>query len=226
MFKLIVGFAIFIGSFYSHANSSCIGAWVLNGIFYKDKQPSFPYLVKSRWHQLHLKIKDIVPDIEMAELEILPETDSLLYNRYNRHGEKFYKIAKWKGEAAFLKKIKPPHGEKELATLRIFNQIGVPTLFRGVVRDTDGTLYMVSKFQKGATLRNQEDVLENVNEQYHESVRQQVREIKIAFSELGVLYTDFQFMVSAEGKVYLIDVEYYQFLGKTVPRPVIPNGKI
>ena len=224
MYKLILSCIIFIGSFYSHANSSCIEAWVLNGSFNnKNKQPSFPYLVKRRRHQLYLRIKDIVPDIEMAELEILPETDSLLYNR---HGKKFYKIAKWNGEEVFLKKIKAPHGEEELATLRVFNQIGVSTLFRGVVRDTDGTLYMVSKFQKGAALRVQENVLEHVNKQYYESVRQQVIEIKIMFSEFGILYRDFQFMVSEEGKVYLIDVEYYQFFGKTIPRPVILNMKI
>ena len=144
---------------------------------------------------------------------IQPEIDSLIYNRYNRHADnQYYKIAIWKGKKVFLKKIKASHGEHELAVLRTFNQIGIPVLLQGVVRDTDGTLYMVSKFQERKALRTQQEILTDIDKQYHKSVYQQLREIKTILLATNIYPADLQFIISEGGKVYLIDVELYKFL--------------
>lgn len=212
MNKLVLIFIIFIAHFCSYANDSCGEAWESNQNFI-EKTQSLSHLAKKVLEHFYVKTEDIVPDIDIKELEILPETDSLIHNRYNRHANKqYYKIAIWKGEKVFLKKIKAPHGEHELAVLRIFNRIGIPVLFQGVVRDTDGTLYMVSKFQERKILRNQQEVLTNIDKQYHKPVYQQLREIKIILLATNIYPVDLQFIVSEEGKVYLIDVELYKFL--------------
>ena len=52
---------------------------------------------------------------------------------------------------------------------------------------------MVSKFQEGGTLRTLLDVLQNVDEKHYESVNQQMNEIKLLFSKIGIFPADFQF---------------------------------
>ena len=214
MNKLVLYIVIIFIHFFSYANKSCPEAWNSNRND-KQKQQNFPDLAKKILDHFYLKIEEIIPDIERSELEVLPETNAFVHNRFNRHKDnQYYKIAIWRGEKVFLKKIKVPQGEHELAVLRTFNHLGIPTLFHGIVRDIDGTLYMVSKFQEGGTLRTLLDVLQNVDEKYYESVNQQMNEIKLLFSKIGIFPADFQFMVSKEGEVYLIDVEMYIFSGK------------
>ena len=214
MNKLILGVIIFTAHFCSYANNSCGESWESNQNSIEETQ-SLPHLAKKVLEHFYLKTEDIVPDIDIKELEILPETDSLIYNWYNRHKDnQYYKTAIWRGKKVFLKKIKALHGEHELAVLRTFNRIGIPVLLQGVVRDTDGILYMVSKFQERKILRNQQEVLTNIDKQYHKPVYQQLREIKIVLLATNIYPMDLQFIVSEEGKVYLIDVELYKFLAE------------
>lgn len=212
MNKSALYFILFFIHVYSYANKPCPEVWNTK---HNKTQQNYPELAKQILDRFYVKIEDIIPTIERTELKVLPETDSLIYNRYNRHGDnQYYKIAMWRGEKVFLKKIAPPQGEHELAVLRTFSHVGIPTLFRGVMRDTDGVLYMVSRFQDGGTLRNQLDVLaERVNDKHYGSIVQQLGEIQNVFSKIGIFPADFQFMVSKEGKVYLIDVEMYTFSG-------------
>lgn len=211
MNQLILIFVIAIGGFFTFQKAySCEDAFLdLKHIGKVDQNPSS--VAKIIFQRIYTSIKNnVTPDINIAELEILPETTSLVYNRYNRHKDnQFYKIAVWRGEKVFLKKIKDSDGEYELAILRTLNKIGIPTLLMGVVKDKDGILYMVNTFQDSVVFRNLEDVSSDLDKQYHESVRQQLDRINFLFSANNIFPGDFQFLVSKDGKVHIIDVEYY-----------------
>lgn len=212
MKKYILYSIIFIAPFYSYGNSLCEWALSTDRSLIENKE-SFYLSAKKIFRRFYVKIKDIVPDIELTELEILPETEIFTYNRYNRHADrKSYKIAKWRGEKVFLKKIRLSDGEHELAMLRTLNQIGIPTLFKGVIRDDLGDLYMVSQFQVGEVFRSTGEPLTHVRPEYHGFVRKQVDEINFLLAVAHIFPADFQFMVSRQGTVYLVDVEYYNFL--------------
>lgn len=100
-------------------------------------------------------------------------------------------------------------GEYELSMLYFLNRIGIPTLFKGVVKEADGTLYMLNTFKESMVFRIWEDVSSYLHTKYHESVREQLDKINFLFSANGIFPGDFQFLVSKEGKVYIIDVEHY-----------------
>ena len=210
MNKLVLSLIAFIIHFCSYANNPCQPVfWNSNQKAIENKQ-SLPDLVNQMREHFYLKAEEIEPDIEIKELKIQPETYSSSYN------DQRYKIATRNGEKVFLKQIIAPHGEDELAILLTFNQIGVPTLFQGVVRDTHDTLYMVNKFKEGKTLRSPWKILAHTTEiqnEHYESVHQQLREIKFFLSSANILPRDLQIIVTGDGKVYLIDVEFYLFLG-------------
>ena len=213
MKKYILYFIIFVAPFYSYGNSLCEWVFSTDRSLIENKE-DFYLSSKKIFRQFYVKIKDILPDIEFTELEILlPDTESFTYNRYNRHGDrKSYKIAKWKGEKVFLKKIRPGDGEHELAMLRTLNQMGIPTLFKGVVRDDLGDLHIVSQFQHGEVFKTPEGPFTHVSLKHHELVRRQVDEINFLLAIAHIFPSDFQFMVSKKGEVYLVDVEYYNFI--------------
>ena len=210
MNQLILNFVIAIGFFPFQEAYSCEDAF-LNFKHIRKIDQSFSQAAKIIFQRIYTSIKNnVIPDINIAELEILPETTSLVYNKYNRHKDnQFYKIAIWRGEKVFLKKIKDSKGEYELAILHTLNKIGIPTLLRGVVKDKDGILYMVNTFQDSVVFRNLEDVSSYLDKQYHESVRQQLDRINFLFSANSIFPGDFQFLVSKDGKVHIIDVEHY-----------------
>ena len=210
MSKLILSCFIFIGYLFSQEACSCEDAWRSNQNSKKKKLHS-PKSAKEIFTELYTKIEDIIPNIKISELEILPETDSFIYNRYNKHRDnQYYKTAKWRGKKVFLKKIKDSNGEYEMAVLRTLNRIGIPTLFIGTVRNTDGVLYMVSKFQESEVFRAREDFLTRLDPQYHQSVLQQLDRIGFLLSANNITQVDTQFLVS-DGKVYIIDVEHFVF---------------
>ena len=213
MNKYFLYFMIFIVSFYSYGNSFCEWALSTERSLIREKE-DFYLSAKKIFRHFYVKVKDILPDIEFTELEILlSDTESFTYNRYNRHADrKSYKIAKWKGEKVFLKKIRSGDGEHELAMLRTLNQIGIPTLFKGVVRDNLGDLHIVSQFQAGEVFKTPEGPFTHVNLEYHGLVRKQVDEINFLLAIAHIFPSDFQFMVSKQGEVYLVDVEYYNFI--------------
>ena len=120
----------------------------------------------------------VVSGIETYVLEILPETASFIQNKYDRHkNNQFYKIARWRGEEVFFKQITQPNGEKELAILRTLDKIGIPVLFRGVVKIPDGALYMVNTFQDGPAFKSLAAAFQSVDRQYHQFIRQQLESI-------------------------------------------------
>ncbi len=242
MSKIVFSVILFIGHFYSQANSSCPGVWDL-----KHKGQLSPQSVKEMFEKFYVEEERIVPDINISEvemsggaiphthivrnkrtitdgietyeLEVLPKPASLIEKKYNRHeNSQFYKVAKWRGEKVFLKQITQPNGERELAILRTLSEIGIPVLFKGVVRNTDGSLYMVSSFQESPVFKSLEAAFKSFDVKYHTDILQQLKHIYSLFLEYGVSDKDFQFMVSAEGKVYVVDVEFYTFLGHKIEK--------
>ena len=183
------------------------------GSLYSKKASLFS--AKIIFRQMHKIVKSgVVPDINITELEILPETKSLIYNQYNRHKDsQYYKVAYLKGSKVFLKKIKGFNGEYELAMLRTLARVGAPILFRGVVRDAEGVLYMVSTFQNSRVFRNAEDIHSYLDEKLQKSAQQEMERVHFLLSSNGIFPGDFQFLVSPAGRVYIIDVENYVING-------------
>ena len=242
---------LFIGSFYSYANSFCQGVWNSNPDLKEKKQLS-PEIVKQIFGHFYRKMEDIVPDINITELKISQEifipgdlkrneyslvpggieittfeilrepANAVLADAFNRMFDHLnnqdYLIGKWHGKKVFLKKIQRSQGEDELAVMRTLNKIGIPVLFKGVVKNKDGTLYMVSLFLDSPLFKSEEAALQYFSIQYHEKIRQQLQQIHSLYSRYGILPRDFQFMVSRKGVVYVVDGEFYMFLGGEVEK--------
>ena len=172
------------------------------------------------FEKFNIKIEEIVPDIEVSELQVLGvlELMDLLLGfddiKEKLGSDKNYLISEWQGKTAFLKRITSASEVHELAVLRSLKELGFPVLFKGVVRYTNNSLYIVNEFQTGKVFRDKEAIRESIDPTQQEAVTQQLERISSLFVENGILARDFQFIVSEEGQVYVIDPEFYMFLGE------------
>ena len=239
-----MSFIFFIGHFYSYANGSCQKAWISNQDLKEKLSPQIVKKMFERFYikiedivpdiditELKISQDIFIPEsirknkytlasgVEVTMLEMLPEPHpSIISDAVSRITDQlnnqYYLTGKWRGEKVFLKKIRKLHGEEELSTLRTLGKIGIPILFKGVVKNTNGALYIVNIFQDSPLFKSEEAAFKSFNVQYHELIRQQLDRIYFLFSEYGIFPRDFQFMVSKKGKVYVVDTEFYMFLGE------------
>lgn len=106
MNKLALIFIVFVGIFSFQVAYSCEDAfWDLGRINTSGQTATSS--TREIFQRLYVDIKkSITPDVNIAELEILPETTSLVYNKYNKHRDnQFYKIAKWRGEKVLMENM-------------------------------------------------------------------------------------------------------------------------
>ena len=159
----------------------------------------------------------IKPDIEIRKItDIKPITPELGYIGPFFSYTNFFQIGFLKGEKVFLKPIVLKKHLLELSAIRLLVELEVPILFKGVTQAEDGTLYMVSYFQEGVLVKVQQNQILGLYKNYNvtEETRNQLSQIKKMFLENGILPLDFQFLISKEGDIYLIDFDQYIIAGK------------
>ena len=240
------------------------------------------------YHISQVKENHITVDISSAHLKKVENKEpSSLYPNF--------KLRLYKGEKVALKPITQAFKSKrplmqnevseslrELAVYRTLQQLGIPTLFKGVtmlphtkedIADTtrltwpreemspfisgdnlllptnmaqvnkqnramgraDPTLsgngppsnqkspftepryFMVLKFQEGEVLHLDKtthiDWIMNRNSYLINQTAEDLKNIKALFVKYLILPRDFQVLLSADGRMYIFDVEYYEFLG-------------
>ena len=161
----------------------------------------------------------IKPDIDFDQLRSVQNFTPLFHNILFHHD--WFKTAEWKGKKVFMKIIKFKKHLRELNNFRSLKSRGVPTLFMGITKSSDGKFYMVSQFQEGAFFRIKpqhrgryvSDGSLDLNYNITNTTYRKLRELRDLFIKYGVVPSDFQFIVSKEGEVYVIDLEYYRIFG-------------
>ena len=161
---------------------------------------------------------DLVPDIDFNDLlsleSFIPPTES----HQNRRPH-FFKTAKLDGRKVFLKTIKFNKQLKELSIIRSLQERGIPTLFIGLTRDEEGRFYMVNWFIDGAFVKVRQHIVINFDSLYPitEKTYKQLIDLRNMFIRKRVVPSDFQFLISKDGNVYLIDFEYYSIFSRFNP---------
>ncbi len=174
-------------------------------------------LIVSRRHYL-ADTSHIKPDIDFDQLSSVQNFTPVFHSRLFYNG--WFKTAEWNGKKVFLKIIIVKKHLRELNNFRSLKSRGVPTLFMGITKSSDGKFYMVSQFQEGAFFRIKPQHLgryfsEGLDLNYNitNTTYRKLRELRDLFIKYGVVPSDFQFIVSKEGEVYVIDLEYYRIFG-------------
>ncbi len=167
-------------------------------------------------------------DIKPHEIDNIRWAEQEELQPATRKPEPSLKIGTLSGKKVFLKKIdhdspiRSNRHKRELAVFRTLHELEILTLFKGVTTDENGQLYMVSEFQEGVVF-----FLDKKMHPYAPSppftLKRKLQRmswlssLKQMFIKYHIEPQDMQVLISkTTGRIYLIDVEFYQFLGHEI----------
>lgn len=195
---ILTGFFVVFGTFHLQVYSSC-----------RKPFRASPQRAKEIFEQSLNNIKkgDIKVDFNNKGFEVKSST----LNPVNRVE---FGNGDLHGETVFWKSIIDEFSKKELAVFLTLDQIGIQTSFKGVL-ENHGELLMISQFQKGDLIHLGAETLSGHPTSSNISSRtyQEFDKWKQIFLKYHIFPIDFQFLVSEDGAIHIIDVEMYEFLG-------------
>ena len=164
----------------------------------------FPARAKALFERYHSAVQKngVEVDIDGIDLETSKELVSI--------DNPFVKKGTLSGQEVFLKPaLKFENNKKELAVYLTLRDLGVPVLFKGVLEDDEGDLYMVSQFREGVVSQLPFRPMNIANTPY-----QELNEWRELFLKYHIIPRSFQFLVCGN-TAHLIDVKTYEFAGET-----------
>ena len=217
--KYLLIFAVFCG--FAEGASHCRAVWL-----------SEPEWAKTLFDKHYKRIKDsgIEADIDLSELTIFPSPEE------GEHSDVSLKTGRLRGEEIMLKTgrlewkaviLKPigrnntddrhRRGKRELAVQLVLRELKAPVLFEGVFQDESEEFFIVSRFQEGDLWhldRSHEWRWKNSCRSITNRTYQDLSALKKLFLRYHIMPWDMQVIVSSKtGAIYMIDVEYYEFVG-------------
>lgn len=169
-------------------------------------------------HGRELISKGLKIDFDRSELKIL---SSAIHHPDHKigilNGEKVYlkpivlrRFRMWPPPFFWYESFDEGQGPRELTIYLAFNDLKIPTLFKGVVMDKKGNSYMALQFKEGRFIRW---CVKSEAPYITEQACLQMEEIKAMFLKYGIVPSDLQAIISRDGFAYLIDVQNFQFMG-------------
>ena len=162
----------------------------------------------------HRALKNVEPDIEIGSIEFI-----------TKNGEKIYWfdhiLAKISGKEVFLKQIEGKKEIAELATYLALKNAGVETLFKGVIKSSEGNLYIMQQFigKKFVNSVFVEGFDSFVNAQH---LKDQMNDLMSFFSKHGILSKETSFIASENFDIYITHPNF-QFLGKPLKSSLLKD---
>ena len=209
--------AVFLFAFQSSAQSAKLCQSAVKKTLKRGLKKTIRVFIKPKpFDPGHIK-----PDIDFDSFQDIKDfrMEPLLFHDKSFYRD-FFKTADLSGEKVFLKIITLNKHIRELDNIRALNEIGIPTLFKGVTQTADGVFYMVNRFQEGVLVRikpREESFYFNSEYQITEETYSQIRRLRDLFFRNGIFPNDLQMLISKKGDAYLIDFERYRIFSKYHP---------
>ena len=174
--------------------------------------------IKEQYKKLsRIPLTDIKPNIENTHLKLMKENGETIQWRD-------FILAEINKEKVYLKKIDSEEEVKELANFLILEEIGVKTLFEGVVKTEDGILYLVQKFASNQLIsaffiEGLADFIDT------NPIQKQLLFLINIFNLYGIDPKGIQFILSTDSTVYITNPRF-SFLGKRLTQSVVQEIQI